>query len=334
MTGKPASGRTRAAGSIAALAAVGVALALIGAACGERKEPVGTTVPGAYPLTVQAADEHPVTILRQPRSVLPVSASAAGILEALGLRALVPGASPAGKATGPLKARPLRAIATTPVDLVLGSQVNDANALQNAADSARETLVVVADSSIKDLEHSILEVGLALGVPVKARELVKRIDAKLAAVDKRYGGKNGVSLFVDTGFYIPVADDSFAGEVLRAAGGHNIAGNADPQPYRIKDLLAADPAVYLATQGSGTTLKQLRSTARVKRLTAVKEGRFIVIPPTLLQPSPWVGDNVERLARILHDPDAVAARQRAAEEAATATTGTATTAATTTTASR
>lgn len=311
--------RARAAGSAAVLAVLGVGLALLGSACGERKEPVGSTVPGAYPLTVQAADERPVEIARQPRTVLPVSASAAAIVEALGLRALVPGAAAAGEAKEPLKARPLRTIAKTPVDLVLASQANDENALRKAVAATGETLVVVADSSITDLQHSILEVGLALGVPVQARELVRHIDAALAAVGKRYGTESGVTLFADTGYYIPVPDDSFAGEVLRAAGGRNIAGNAEPQPYRIKDLLAADPHVYLTTQGSGTTFAELRNTARVKRLTAIREGRFIVIPPGLLQPTPDVGDNIEKLARILHDADAVAADQRAAETATTAT---------------
>ena len=288
----------RIAGSAAVLAAGAVALALLGTACGERKEPVGRSVPGAYPLTVQAADEHPVTIRSQPRTVLPVSASAAAIVDALGLRALVPGADPAG--TAPLKARRVAAIARTPVDLVLGSQLNDANALQAAAAAAKEPVVVVADSSVADLQHSILQVGLALGVPVKARALVARIDAQLAAVKQKLAGKAPVRYFLDTGYYIPYADDTFGGELLRLAGGENIAAGADPVPYRIKDLLAADPAVYLATETSGTTLETLRATARVKRLTAVREGRFALVAPGLLRPTAHVGEQVEALYELLH----------------------------------
>ena len=280
------------------LAAGAVALALLGTACGERKEPVGRTVPGAYPLTVQAADEHPVTIRKQPRSVLPVSATAASILDALGLRGLVPGADPDG--TEPLKARRVTAIAKTPVDLVLGSQLNDANALQAATADAKETVVVVADSSVVDLEHSILQVGLALGVPVRARALVARIDAQLAAVKKKLAGQPAVPYFLDKGFYIPLADDTFGGELLRLAGGKNIAAGAEPIPYRIKYLLRDDPAVYLATEASGTTLETLRKTPRVKRLTAVREGRFALLDEALLQPTAAVGDQVEQLYELLH----------------------------------
>lgn len=309
----------RAALSAAAIAACAVTLGLLASGCGERKEPVGRTVAGAYPLTVQAADERPVAIARRPRSVLPVSASAAAIVDALGLRSLVPGADPAG--TTPLKARPLRAVATTPVDLVLGSQVNDANALQSAAEAAGRTVVVIADSSITDLQHSILEVGLALGVPVQARALVRRIDQQLAAVKKRLEGQEAVPFFLDTGFKIPLADDTFAGELLRRAGGKNIAGNAEPTPYRIKDLQAADPAVYLATEASGTTLETLRDTARVKALTAVREGRFALVPADLLAPTPAIGDQVARLYELLHAPPAAEPAPAATSTSATTTEG-------------
>lgn len=294
-----------------------VALALAVAACGERQEPTGATVPDAYPVTVQAADEHPVAIDRRPRTVLPVSASAAAIVEALGLRGLVPGAP----AAGPLRPFPVRAIAKTPVDLVVGSQTNDANALQSAVAAAQTTVVVVADSSIRDLEHSILAVGLALGAPVQARALVRAIDAQLAAVKGKLKGGVPVTVFVDTGFFIPVPDDTFAGEVLRAAGARNIAGNAEPTPYPIKALLAADPAFVLATTASGTSLKELRATKRVRNLTAVRDGRFALIPARLLQPTPDVGKAVERIAAIIHAAAPAATTAAATTAAATTTAG-------------
>lgn len=293
-------------GAVRAAAAGGCALALALAvsACGERAEPTGPTVTGVYPVTVQAADERPIVVERRPRSVLPVAMNAAAIVDALGLRSLVPGAPVAG----PLRPSPLRRIAASRADLIVGSQVNDANALRQAAVQAGATVVVVGDSSIRDLQHSILELGLALGVPVRARAVVRAIDEQLAAVKRRLEGAAPVKVFVDTGYLIPVPDDSFAGEVLREAGAENVAGSADSTPYRINDLLAADPDFYLATDEGGTTLRDLRATRRLRGLRAVREGRFAVIPAGLLAATPGVGAAVARLAAIIRpEPGTTAA---------------------------
>ena len=284
------------------LAGGAVALALFAAACGERREPTGSTVATAYPVTVQGANEKPLEIASAPRQVLPVAESAAAIVDALGKRALVPGAP----ASGQLRPFPVRAVTATPSDLVIGSQTNDALQLENAASTARTPLLVMADSSLRDLERSILDVGLAIGAPVEARALVKTIDDRLADVKAKLVGKAPVKVFVDTGYGIPIADDTFAGELLRAAGATNVAGNADTTPFPHKTLLAAEPDFYIATETSGATLDDLRHTPGLRNLAAIREGRFAIIPAVLLRPRPDVGDVVLQLYGILH-PDTTAA---------------------------
>lgn len=283
------------------VAGCAAALVLLGAACGERGEPTGATVAAAYPVTVQGANEQPTVVERAPERVLPVSASVAVVVDALGKRSLVPGA-PAG---GVLRPFPVRAVAATSADLVIGSQANDAVQLETAVAATKTPLLVVGDSSLRDYERSILGIGLALGASVEARALVKEIDARLAEVKRKLQGAPRVKVFVDTGYYIPVADDTFAGELLRAAGGENIAGAAEPSPFPIKQLLAAAPDVYIATEASGATLAELRRTKRVRNLAAIREGRFAVIPASLLKPGPDVGDAVLQLYGILH-PDGAA----------------------------
>lgn len=281
--------------AVAVLACTG-AFAVLASGCGERREPTGAAVPITYPVTVQGANEQPLAIARAPLRVLPVSASAAALLEALGRRSLVPGAP----ATGRLRAFPVRAIRETSADLVIGSQSNDANALQAATAAANVPLLILADSSIRDLEHSILELGLAIGSPLQARTLVATIDAQRAAVKAKLKGVAPVTVFIDTGYFIPVVGNGFAGEVLREAGGENIAATADATPFPIKDLLAAEPTFYLATEASGTTLNDLRKTRRVRNLAAVREGRFAIIPLSLLLPGPDFGKAIGQLSAILH----------------------------------
>lgn len=283
-------------GTVACAAVLGFVLA----GCGERPEPTGSTVPNAYPVTVQGANDEAVVVEHAPVTVLPVSASAAAIVEALGRRSLVPGAH----ASRPLRAFPVAAVAKTPADLVIGSQENDALALDRAAQRSNVPVLVIADGSILDLERSILDVGLAIGAPVKARQLVAAIDAKLASIKGRLKGVAPTTVFVDTGFLIPVSNSTFAGELLRVAGGKNVADDAESTPFPIKALRAANPSFFLATDTSGTTLADLRKTPRLKSLTAVRKGRVAVIPERLLQPTPALADAVGRIAAILH-PDAL-----------------------------
>lgn len=240
--------------AVAALACAG-AFALLASGCGERREPTGTTVPITYPVTVQGANEQPLEIARAPQRVLPVSASAAALVDALGLRALVPGAPVGGR----LRAFPVRAIAATRADLVVGSQSNDANALRAAAAAANVPLLILADSSIRDLAHSILELGIAIGAPLAARELAAAMDAKRAAVKARLKGLAPVTVFVDTGYFIPVVGGGFAGEVLREAGAENIAAAAEAAPFRSR---TCSPPSRRSTWRRWPVVRRSRSCAR------------------------------------------------------------------------
>ena len=65
-------------------------------------------------------------------------------------------------------------------------------------------------------------------------------------------------------------------------------------------LLQLDPDVYLATAGSERTLRQLRARAGVRRLQAVRSGRFAVLPEDATIAGPQVGEALEQVARILH----------------------------------
>jgi ABC-type Fe3+-hydroxamate transport system substrate-binding protein len=68
----------------------------------------------------------------------------------------------------------------------------------------------------------------------------------------------------------------------------------------VQRLLELDPDVYLATAGSGRTLRQLRARAGLRRLQAVRSGRFAVLPEDATIAGPQVGEALEQVARILH----------------------------------
>ena len=93
----------------------------------------------------------------------------------------------------------------------------------------------------------------------------------------------------------------FVDDVIRAAGGDNIAGDS-PQPYpqySVERMLARAPEVIVVgSHAGGPTLAPLTAHAS---LPAVKNGRVHSVDGNLLfRPGPRLVDGVELLARLFH----------------------------------
>src|SRR5438309_206564 len=83
-------------------------------------------------------------------------------------------------------------------------------------------------------------------------ELVTTIERTRRLVARRVARLARVSVFVDLGFFTTVPADSLATDLIRQAGGRNVAGRAASGPLDAKQLLALNPAFYLATTDSAT----------------------------------------------------------------------------------
>ena len=111
-------------------------------------------------------------------------------------------------------------------------------------------------------------------------------------------------MFVDTGLFTTVSDQSLIGDVIREAHGKNVAGAAaEGSPVDLGDLLQLDPDVYLATSDTELSLADLRRNPKARKLRAIEEGRFVTADADLLEPGPAIGEGLAEVARLLH-PDA------------------------------
>jgi len=272
---------------------VAVALLLGATACGERKEPTGPDA-GLYPVTVTT--ERPIVVEAPARRIAVLDASAASIVDGLGVgrRVVLRETDDTIDVRAVRRARP---------DLIIAAPDANERDLSAAASRTRARVYTTPGDSIRQVERAITQLGLLTGTPVAARRLVQRIENRRRQVADRLAGVADVSVFVDTGFLNTVPDQSLLGDVLREAHGTNIFGaNAEAGPVDVGDLLRLDPQVYLATSDAEVTLKDLRS-GRTRKLQAVKNGRFAIANVALLQPGPRIGDGLLQVARLLH-PDA------------------------------
>jgi iron complex transport system substrate-binding protein len=286
-------------GRVAALVTVALAVLTV-TACGERNEPTGSGA-ALYPVTVASPSGGKALVVRTPvKRIAVIAPSVQQILVDLGAGRQIAG-TPVAR-NGALRAGELRDLHP---DLIVASSTTDDQLIAQAAHAAPKALVYRApDDSVRGIEGTITALGLITGRPGDASRLVRQIEARRALVAKRLTGVPGVSVFVDTGFFTTVSDQSLVGDMLREAHARSVAGDsAQVGPFDPVQLAQLDPAWYLATSDSGTTLTALRKNPKTRKLRAVRLGHFAVVDASLLDPGPTVGDGLLALARLVH-PDA------------------------------
>jgi iron complex transport system substrate-binding protein len=290
------------------LALVPVAFLLAG--CGERSEPLGA-LPQPYPVTVRGGGDRATTLETRPGRIVALDPGSAELVAALdGGQRFVGG--PVGNGTSQTPAVVSRtgqvdagAVARLKPDLIVSTSAVDQLDAALAQRRSGAALYVQPDSSVADVLRGTIELGFLLGEPVRARQLAARIQTQVSEVEAKVAGEPTVTVFVDTGFFITIPDRSLLGDLLRRGRGESVAGDAPgPDPFPPERLRQLDPDVYIATSESRVTLAQLRGDPRTRRLAAVRQKRFAVLPSDLiLRPGPRLGQALARVARALH-PDA------------------------------
>ncbi|MEE8475229.1 MAG: helical backbone metal receptor [Myxococcota bacterium] len=160
----------------------------------------------------------------------------------------------------------------------------------------------------EDLLQSIEILGGRVGRREAARRNVARIRLAWRAVEKATARRSRVRavLVLERDPLFLVGSGSFLDEMLRAAGGENVAAVlSDPYPQAaIEWLIAAAPQVILdATDDPGDPL---RYWSRWPSLPAVVDRRAIAISPAVLRPGPYLDRSLRILAEALHGVDVLA----------------------------
>jgi len=288
-----------------------VAGALAAAGCGERAEPLGE-LEQEYPVTVQGAGDQPAVVSSLPQRIVALDAGSAELVVSLGAGDRLVGAPPEAGIPGVAEViRPTGRIDVEGVteldpDLIVATPATDRVDVSRIERATGATVYVQPALSIEDVERAALELGFLVGKPVEARRLAGELRRAAAAVDERIAGTVTVTVFLDTGFFITVpAERSLFGELVRRANGENVAGDtAGLGPFDLRELRRLDPEVYVTTSDSKTSLRSLQRNPKTRNLTAVREGRVVVLPIELVTlAGPRIARGYAAVARALH-PDA------------------------------
>ncbi len=165
-------------------------------------------------------------------------------------------------------------------------------------------VVISQIGTLDDLWRDMQTTGDAVGRHDAAVALVATLRGRVAAIHARVAAlpptKALVVVWADP--LTVVGPHTFVDDVIRAAGGDNIAGDsAQPYPqYSVERMLARAPEVIVvgSHKGGGSALASLTAHAS---LPAVKNHRVHAVDGDLLfRPGPRLVDGIELLTKLFH----------------------------------
>lgn len=276
----------------------------------------------AYPLTVTDDLKTAITVDREPQRLVSLAPSMTEILFALGLGDRVvgvttfctypPEAQQKTKIGGYVNSSEEKIVSLAP-DLVFCTRGTPTTFISGLR-AAGLKVVAFDEVSMADITRAIRTIGTLCNVVPAANKVAGELDGTLAELKGRTVRLGGPlrprGLFVVWLDPLFVAGPgSFHDDILTACGVQNVAGLTKPYANLSPEAaIAADPQVLIMTSehaGSklspATVLQRLRGDVVWKNVTAVKNGRVIVIDAGhIAVPGPRLVTGMWEVARAVH----------------------------------
>jgi iron complex transport system substrate-binding protein len=199
----------------------------------------------------------------------------------------------------------LEAIVALRPTLVVSARGPAGAALEQALEAHGIAVYAPETESIAQITAALTELGLRLSHAAGARAAVAAIEASRRRVAAAVAGLPPVraAFLFDVEPIFAAGPGSFAGELMREAGGDNViaAGGAYPT-VDLERLLALDPEVILdGTADAGPSrVAAKRGDPGWSKLRALRAGRVRALASVVLRPGPRIGLGLEAVARALH----------------------------------
>lgn len=267
----------------------------------------------SWPMTVTDDSGREVEIKTQPQRIVSLAPANTEILYALGLGEKVVGVTtycdyPAEAAEvekiGDFAGPNIEAVTAVAPDLVFATSGVQADQV-GALEALGATVLVIDPMTIDSVYKDMALIGQIAGVEDAATELVAEMKADIAAVQAAIGDEKPVTTFVEVGQdpLYTVGTGTLIDELVTLAGGTNVVGEEGYVAYSSEQVIAANPAVYLATKGSGSSPGSISARAGFDGMQSVKDGSIAILDDNLVsRPGPRIAQGLKLIAEALH-PD-------------------------------
>ena len=166
---------------------------------------------------------------------------------------------------------------------------------------------VIYPKNFSDILKNIAHIGQVVNREKESRGIIEGLRKRSQQVIELTKDLPRPKVFIQIGEapMVTVGKGSFADDLIRLAGGENIAGKEKEVYPRLgmEEILKRSPEVIMISSMNpkGDYRKVFQEWTRWKTLPAVKNGRVHIIDSDLIdRPSPRIIEGLEEFARILH----------------------------------
>ncbi len=277
---------------------------------------LGTSTPFSPTQTFMDEVGREVTFPFPPKRIVSLAPNVTEILFSLGLDEEIVGVST--HCNFPAKARSkvrvgsyirldFEKIASLNPDVIIATGAGNTRDMVDRLGKLGFQTYVVYPKNFKDILQSIAHIGEVVNRGKKAKAIIEEMRRRSERVIELSQGLPRPKVFIQIGDVpiVTVGRGSFADDLIRLAGGENIAGKEKEVYPRLgmEEILKRSPEVIVISSMSPTEdyQKVLQEWTRWKTIPAVKNGRVRLIDSDLLdRPSPRIVEGLEELARVLH----------------------------------
>jgi iron complex transport system substrate-binding protein len=197
-------------------------------------------------------------------------------------------------------------ISLTP-DLIIATGAGNTRDMVDRLEQLGFPTYVIHPKNFEDILNSIIHIGQVVNREKEARVIIEGMKKRSQRVIELTKGLPRPKVFIQIGEapMVTVGKGSFADDLIRLAGGKNIAEKEKEVYPRLgmEEILKRSPEVIVISSMNpkGDYRKILQEWSRWKTLPAVRDGRVHIVDSDLIdRPSPRIIDGLEELARILH----------------------------------
>jgi cobalamin transport system substrate-binding protein len=192
-------------------------------------------------------------------------------------------------------------------DLIIATGAGNTRDMVERLERLGFPIYVIFPKNVDTVMRSVGHLSQLVGREKEGAEIIQEMKRRRERVVELTLGLPKPRVFLQIGEapIVTVGKNSFADDLIRLAGGDNVAGNEkETYPrFGMEEILKRSPEVILISSMNprGNYQKVLQEWSRWKTIPAVKNGQIYLIDSDLIdRPSPRIMEGLEEMARILH----------------------------------
>ena len=192
-------------------------------------------------------------------------------------------------------------------DLIIATGAGNTREMVERLEKLGFPAYVIFPKNLEGILLSIDHMGQVVDRKAEALRIIQDMKRRRAEIVNLMQDVPRTRVFLQIGEapMVTVGKGSFADDLIRLAGGENVAGEEKKMYPRfgMEEILKRAPEVIILTSmnASANYEKVLQDWSRWRTIPAVKNGRIHLIDSDLIdRPSPRIIDGLEEMARILH----------------------------------